>query len=588
MKEKGKLEKEKSRATKKKTIREKLQDRKKRNRRLSILRKPSFQGILVKYMMIGFCVAVLIGCVGTYIAVSYYRSVQYKDFVIQTNQMDENILDAYESSMEKGLVQEDAISSWKSIVRWNVNTQKVKGYEACLYDADTKEIFVDQKCVVNIIFRETPPTESDMGVRHILECDWNVMNEAITDYDKWFEERGVDTDDLDADTPWLEVKDFYFKGGVFVPGKMELQVNDSNGNTTVLEKYDYTPENALEYRYINIQEDNQYGVLGPIWFLQPDQDVSCELIEDYIARAGDMEDEEEIWMTSFSEDCRTFWGMRTVDSKIITVDDGKEYLLVVATDINLWNRHKIWIIIAYIAILFVCLSIAAIIGYRAYMKRWNQYQLDSYRRETTNAMAHDLKTPLMAISGYAENLRNNVHTEKKDYYADLIVEHVSYMNGMVEDILELAKVENVDKVSDRTSLDLKEVTQCILKKYEILTTDKNLWVNVEGSCEIEANQMRMEQALANLISNAIKYAPADSEIDVRLDKNFCEIRNQMTGELETSVEELWKPFVKGDNSRNEQRGTGIGLTIVKHIADMHGFEFVLQCEDGAFVAKILF
>lgn len=62
----------------------------------------------------------------------------------------------------------------------------------------------------------------------------------------------------------------------------------------------------------------------------------------------------------------------------------------------------------------------------------------------------------------------------------------------------------------------------------------------------------------------------------------------MEGEIKTDVEEFWKQFVKGDDSRNEQRGTGIGLTIVKNIADVHGFELVLQIEEDTFVAKIIF
>lgn len=73
-----------------------------------------------------------------------------------------------------------------------------------------------------------------------------------------------------------------------------------------------------------------------------------------------------------------------------------------------------------------------------------------------------------------------------------------------------------------------------------------------------------------------------------MDKDVYQVRNQINGEMQTPVEELWKPFVKGDESRNEQRGTGIGLTIVKNIADIHGFELLLQCEGQVFVAGILF
>ena len=92
----------------------------------------------------------------------------------------------------------------------------------------------------------------------------------------------------------------------------------------------------------------------------------------------------------------------------------------------------------------------------------------------------------------------------------------------------------------------------------------------------------------NLIGNAIKYAPEDAEIHIRMNQNGYEIRNRMNHELKTPVEQLWKPFVKGDDSRNRQKGTGIGLTIVKNIADIHGFELELQCEEHEFVANLLF
>ena len=263
-------------------------------------------------------------------------------------------------------------------------------------------------------------------------------------------------------------------------------------------------------------------------------------------------------------------------------------MLVWARDANLWDTYGVSILVAYGVLLLLALLGALVTAYVNYMKKLSYYQLDTYRRETTNAMAHDLKTPLMAISGYAENLRNNVHSEKRVHYADQIVEHVEYMNDMIENILELVKVEGVRGVSEKSLVDLKILSEMILKKYEILVTDKKLNVSVNGVCEIEVHKAGMEQVLENLISNAIKYAPADTEIHIQMDETVYEIRNKMCGELQMPVEQLLKPFVKGDNSRNEQRGTGIGLTIVKNIVDMHEFELALQCEEQEFVVGIWF
>lgn len=76
-----------------------------------------------------------------------------------------------------------------------------------------------------------------------------------------------------------------------------------------------------------------------------------------------------------------------------------------------------------------------------YMTRKTRYDRQEYRRNMTNAMAHDLKTPLMAMSGYAENLLANVHTDKRQQYAEAISENVRRMNGMIEQMLEIDRLE---------------------------------------------------------------------------------------------------------------------------------------------------
>lgn len=572
---------------KKKKFMKGIDNIRKNNQRKYIMNKPKFKRIFAKYLAISFCLAILVCMVGTYIAVGYYREVMYREFIINTEQVGQTISNRYTEIGKNNALQEEAISYWKSAVRWSLNSKKVLGYEACLYDKTTKEPFLEQKCVINVILIKNPDTED--RERTVFECDCEIMKEAVMDYEKEYKKYDPDGDGFTENyVPWLEVKNLYIQGGLFVPGKVQLLFVDDNGETQVLEEYDYMPEDTTGYEFVNLENDKNYRTLGPVWILEPDKNTSYDMIKEYIENGGYFTDSETIWEGDLSENVRTFWGMKTIFSEMVTVDDGKEYLLVIAANINLWNSYGGWVVATYIAVLLLTVFIAIAFAYRTYMIRLNHYQLDAYRRETTNAMAHDLKTPLTAISGYAENLRNNVHSEKKDYYADIILDHVQYMNEMVSNILELSKMENTNWVPQKESLNLKVETQNILKKYEILTTDKKLKVSVEGQCEIQADKVRMVQALENLIGNAMKYAANDTVIAVKMEKDFYEVRNIMEGELETSVEELWKPFVKGDNSRNEQRGTGVGLTIVKNIAEVHGFRLVLQSEEDEFVARIMF
>lgn len=381
------------------------------------------------------------------------------------------------------------------------------GYDGCLYDVDSREIFVEPQQQFHVLLIDNYGTEKRISVWY--ECDTELVKDVLDVGKKIEEECDV--------FPEIVLKDMYIRNGKFIPGKMYLQLYNEE-DVEIVKEYDYTPEDTTGYQHIVIE--------------------------------------------------------------------GKEYMLVMAVDINLFKSYGIWVVVAYSLVLLLTVVISYAIAYRSYMIRLNHYQLDEYRRQTTNAMAHDLKTPLMAISGYADNLRANVHTEKKDYYADVILENVQYMNQMIGNILELAKVENVRWVTDKEDIDLKSMTEDILKQYEILTTDKKVLVDLEGEATIQADKTLMTQALRNLISNAMKYAIKGSVIHIQMNHESFEIRNEMQGELEVSVEELWKPFVKGDNSRNEQKGTGIGLTIVKNITDVHGFELVLQSEEKEFIAQI--
>ena len=122
------------------------------------------------------------------------------------------------------------------------------------------------------------------------------------------------------------------------------------------------------------------------------------------------------------------------------------------------------VVIIWAVGLFIGIALSVIISLIAYNKYCAQYEIDEYRRNMTSALAHDLKTPLTAIMGYSENLKNNVHSEKRDYYADAVIENVRYMNEIITGTLELAKIEKQDTKLNKTDVDMAALANELIAK----------------------------------------------------------------------------------------------------------------------------
>lgn len=547
-----------------------IQQKCKKNQRKYWMEKPRLKKIAIKNIAVGLCVAILICYYGSLLAVSEFKDQVEDDYELVCANVQRKLTDSYYKTMNEE-VYGDRMEAIKATWQFQFAAAGIpfgNDFAMALYDLETKELIVESEEMLSVIVVERLNTEKRKS--GIFNCSYEVMQEALEFYDE---------NESYSDTVSITVEDVYVKDGTFVPGRVVISEGEYE-EETVLKEYDYTPDDKAGYIHI---EKESHAILGPIYWDICGSVEMKETLHDYMDNGIN---EDNMWeYANYFYSYDSFWGKTFFGQEELMIDDW-EVKLVLMVKRDMFEQYGMWIVLAYAGILLLVLLIAFGLAYRSYMIRLNHYQLDEYRRQTTNAMAHDLKTPLMAISGYADNLRANVHSEKKDYYADVIMENVQYMNQMISNILELAKVENVRWVPDKEEIDLKSMTEEVLKQYEILTADKKLMIDLEGEAAILADKTLMTQAVRNLISNAIKYAAKGTVIHIQMNPECFEIRNEMQGELEVSVEELWKPFVKGDNSRNEQKGTGIGLTIVKNITDVHGFELVLQSEEKEFIAQI--
>ena len=97
----------------------------------------------------------------------------------------------------------------------------------------------------------------------------------------------------------------------------------------------------------------------------------------------------------------------------------------------------------------------------------------------------------------------------------------------------------------------------------------------------------MSHAIENLISNAVKYTSENGRVDFKFEKNSFTAENDSSEVLNIPADELWKPFVRGDEARSGKMGSGLGLTIVKNAAEQNGMSMKTEYKDGKFRVTLI-
>ena len=268
---------------------------------------------------------------------------------------------------------------------------------------------------------------------------------------------------------------------------------------------------------------------------------------------------------------------------------GNSYYLVMDYHTNLIKSAFGKLIIAtWIGIALLSTFISLAIAYVLYRSYKSAYDMEQYRRTTSNAMAHDLKSPLAVIQLNAENLRDGTNPEKNRHYTDNIINEVHQMNAQIASILDMAKAEDVNTKLHKTDVDIAVIVNSVAEEYAERIKEKNVSIEVNGACTVHADETLMNQAIKNIMDNAVKYVTDGGHITVELfDKEVSFVNSSEPLEKDV-LADVWKPFVKGDNSRHGHKGTGLGLSIVKTIMDRHGFGCEMDNCDGGVEVRLIF
>ena len=210
---------------------------------------------------------------------------------------------------------------------------------------------------------------------------------------------------------------------------------------------------------------------------------------------------------------------------------------------------------------------------------------EDLRRELLANVSHDLKTPLTMIKAYAELIRDVTHDDafKMNKNLNVIIDETDRLNVLVNDILELSKIRSNTAPLEISSFDLNELIKTIIDRYQIYVENENydILYKEHPGLIIRADRKRIEQVLYNLVNNAINYTGDDKKviINVKEDKKCIRVEVKDTGKgiEKKDLEYIWDKYYKVDKThRREQKGSGIGLSIVKNILISHNFEYGVE------------
>jgi len=226
-------------------------------------------------------------------------------------------------------------------------------------------------------------------------------------------------------------------------------------------------------------------------------------------------------------------------------------------------------------------------------------QISSELREASAAkskflanMSHELRTPLNAILGFAELLidepQGGYEADRRKQFLEQIYKSGKHLLDLINDILDLAKVEAGQMDLRRLAFSLRDVVRSAIDTVQPLAAAKKLSLIVEQTADtaLFADQGKVSQMLLNLLSNAIKFTPEGGRITVAVAELDNEVRLSVAdtgiGITAADQEKLFVEFQQvGERPSGELQGTGLGLALTRRLAELHGGRVWVESEPGA-------
>jgi two-component system phosphate regulon sensor histidine kinase PhoR len=208
-------------------------------------------------------------------------------------------------------------------------------------------------------------------------------------------------------------------------------------------------------------------------------------------------------------------------------------------------------------------------------------KMDQIRRDFVANVSHELRTPLSILRGYIETLLDNPKTSREELSRILGVmeRHSKRLDLLAVDLLTLAQLESANPDLQLGDVNLSNLFDEVVRDWEKKLAPKQLSVIVDVPPDlptVRADRVRLEEALYNLLDNAVKYSPEHGEIRLMARRHdggiVLSVSDNGIGISKEDLPRIFERFYRADKARTAEniRGTGLGLAIVKHIAQLHG------------------
>ncbi|NFO28786.1 HAMP domain-containing histidine kinase [Clostridium botulinum] len=225
----------------------------------------------------------------------------------------------------------------------------------------------------------------------------------------------------------------------------------------------------------------------------------------------------------------------------------------------------------------------------------NEKIIEKNKNELITSVSHDLRTPLTSIIGYVDLLKKNEFNDKEkfDNYIEVIDERTKSLNRLINELFEYTKLTSHDIKLNYSRLEIVSLIEQMVGEYTPIFNKENLEVVkdiTDKDIFINADIEKIVRVLENLLTNAIKYSVKNSKVLIKLfeenDYVVVSVSNKAKDIAEDDLKNIFERFYKVDKSRKEQDSTGLGLSIVKRIVELHNGEIDVNLNEDIIEFKI--